>query len=410
VTHIAILGAGPTGLEAALAAAESRRSFTIYEAARSVAGNVRSWGHVHLFTPWSMNVSQRARHALEAAGHDVPGGDACPTGTELVERVLEPLAELPAIVPFLRGGTRVLELGRGGLLKSDEIGTGRRQGRPFRILLRDSNGAEVVEHADVVLDCTGSYDNPNALGAGGIRAPGEGAVDPDIIRRIPDVTAPGPSGDAPRWSGQRLLLVGSGHSAQTTACDLATLVERDSSTRVVWAIRSADPTFGAVEDDALPKRDALVRRARAIAFDPSSPLDVRLGRSVVALHRTPEGVHVTLGTPYGDSEQMVVDRIVSLTGAVGDARMYRQLQVHECYATSGPMKLAAALLTSASADCLTQESHGVGALVNPEPDFYILGMKSYGRNSSFLMRVGWEQVDEVFSLLGAVPVAADGVA
>jgi hypothetical protein len=63
------------------------------------------------------------------------------------------------------------------------------------------------------------------------------------------------------------------------------------------------------------------------------------------------------------------------------------------------MKLAAALLSSPSVDCLAQASQGVDALRNPEPDFFILGEKSYGRTSTFLMRVGWQQVDEVFSLL-----------
>ena len=97
---------------------------------------------------------------------------------------------------------------------------------------------------------------------------------------------------------------------------------------------------------------------------------------------------------------MDVDRILSLTGYVGDHRLYRQLQVHECYATSGPMKLAAALLGAGSDDCLTQESHGADTLVNPEPGFFLLGSKSYGRNPTFLMRVGWQQVEEVFGLLG----------
>ncbi len=73
--------------------------------------------------------------------------------------------------------------------------------------------------------------------------------------------------------------------------------------------------------------------------------------------------------------------------------------MHECWATSGPVKLAAALLSSLSAGCLAQTSQGVDVLRNPEPDFVILGEKSYGRTSTFLMRVGWQQVDEVFSLL-----------
>ena len=405
--HIAILGGGPVGLEAALAAAQAGLPFTLYEAAYEVAGNVRSWGHVQLFTPWSMNVSPRVREALEAAGHDVPDGDDCPIGSALVERVFEPLAKLPELAPHIRCDHRVIEIGRDGLLKSDEIGTGARSSSRFRLLVRDGGGAEFVEFADIVLDCTGTYDNPNALGVGGVRAPGEAQAAEYIIRQIPDFDAPLLSGDAPGWGGLRILLVGSGHSAQTAARDLAGLIVRVPETRVTWAIRSKDPTFGAVPDDTLPVRHALVEQARGLASD-DSPFDVRLGYSVDALEASPEGIVVTLVHADGSRDTVTVDRIISLTGAVGDARMYRQLQVHECYATSGPMKLAAALLASTSADCLTQESQGADTLKNPEPDFYILGMKSYGRNSSFLMRVGWEQVNEVFSLIETAEPAVEG--
>lgn len=406
--HIAILGGGPIGLEAALASVEAELPFTLYEAAPQVAGNIRSWGHVRLFTPWSMNVSPRARAALQTAGYDVPDGDECPTGAELVEKVLDPLAALPDIAPRVRLGARVVEVGREGLLKSDEIGTGERAARRFRLLLRDTDGRESVEHADVVLDCTGTYDRPNALGAGGIRAPGEQASEAHIVRRIPDLTMPSLEGDAPGWSGTRILLVGAGHSAQTAARDLAELTRRVPATRVTWAIRSPAPSFGAVPDDPLPRRHSLVERARSLAFGSDSPFDVRLGRSVDALRASGDGIVVTLRDEEGDAEEVVVDRVVSLTGAVGDARMYRQLQVHECYATSGPMKLAAALLASGSADCLEQESHGVDALRSPEPDFWILGMKSYGRNSSFLLRAGWDQVEDVFSVLRPTAELAGG--
>src|SRR3954453_20130111 len=105
--RLAILGAGPIGLEAALAAAERGWELTVYEAGRSVGANVRDWGHVRLFTPWEMNVSPRARRALRAAsngdvrprgavpgGDRLPAGDELPTGAELAERLLEPLAAL----------------------------------------------------------------------------------------------------------------------------------------------------------------------------------------------------------------------------------------------------------------------------------------------------------------------------
>ena len=165
--HIAILGAGPTGLEAALRADEAGLDFTVFEMADGPAGNARSWGHVQLFTPWSMNVPRRARETLEAAAVTVPEGESCPTGRELVQELLEPIAQLPDIAPRLRFGTRVLEIGRDGLLKSDEIVTPARGEAPFRILVERA-GEESVAFADVVLDCTGSS---RCTSAGRRRAP-----------------------------------------------------------------------------------------------------------------------------------------------------------------------------------------------------------------------------------------------
>ena len=43
--RIAIVGAGPVGLDAALAAADAGLPFTVYEAGPEVAWNVRRWGH-----------------------------------------------------------------------------------------------------------------------------------------------------------------------------------------------------------------------------------------------------------------------------------------------------------------------------------------------------------------------------
>src|SRR3954463_6952283 len=219
--HIAILGAGPTGLEAALAAVEAGHPFTVYEASPSVAGNVRAWGHVRLFTPWEMNVSPRMRRHLEAAGVEVPSGAECPNGHELAEKLFAPLAALPEIAPHLRLGTRVLGIGRRGLLKHEEIATAERGRHPFRILLADGTGREWTEEADLVIDATGTWENPNTLGDGGIPAPGERALASEIRRDIPDLAAERSDG-----AGKTILLAGAGHSAQTAARALAELAQQ----------------------------------------------------------------------------------------------------------------------------------------------------------------------------------------
>lgn len=394
--RVAIIGAGPVGLEAALAALEADLPFTVYEAGDRPSANVRRWGHVRLFSPWSLNASSRMRRHLERSPHDVPDGDECPTGDELVRTVLDPVARLEGVADRLRLGTRVVRVSREGFLKSDAIGSEERTRAPFRLLLSDVDGREWVEHADVVLDCSGTYTNPNATGDGGIPAPGERALDDAglVARAIPDIAS-----ETPLWAGKTTLIVGSGHSAQTAVRDLADLAERHPGTRVVWSVRSDDPEWRPIPDDPLEQRSRLVESAGALARGASSAVELRPGTVVDALERNGSRLPVVLRTATGDRERVSVDRILSLTGYVGDHELYRQLQVHECWATTGPMKLAATLLADSGEDCLTQESHGVDTLRNPEPRFFILGVKSYGRNSTFLMRTGWQQVDEVFRTL-----------
>ena len=397
--HVAVLGAGPTGLEAALAAVDTGRPFTVYEAAPKVAANVRSWGHVGLFTPWDMNVSPRMARHLAAAGVDVPAGDRCPTGAELADRLLAPLAALPEVAPHVRLGARVVAVGRQGLLKHEQIATPERGRRPFRLLV-ETDAGEVVDHADVVLDCTGSYGTPNPLGDGGIPAPGERSLDGAVCRRLPDLDA-----EAAQWAGCTVLLVGAGHSAQTAARSLASLAARSPGTEVVWAVRDPAPAWGAVDDDPLPERAALVAEAARLARGDHPGVRVRTGVVVESLARREGRVAVTLRNGRG-AEEVVADRVLALTGSVGDHGLYRQLQVHECYATAAPMNLSAALLGAAGGDCLAQVGHGPEVLRNPEPNFFLLGSKSYGRNSQFLLRIGWEQVSDVFGLLDQEPVPA----
>jgi hypothetical protein len=389
--RIAILGAGPTGLDAALAAADAGLPFIVFEAAPAVGAHLRAWGHVRLFTPWSMNVSPRMRRHL---GAEAPANHGeLPTGDDLAGEVLAPVAKLSAIAPHIRCGVRVLSVGRQGLLKHEEISTPARAERPFRLLV-SSEGREWIEEAGWVLDTTGTWGHPNPLGDGGIPAPGERALGDQVRHDIPNVAAS--PGD---WAGQTVLVAGAGHSAQSLVRQLAAVSREAPSTRVVWVLRKSAPAWGSPPNDPLPARASLAAEAEQLST--SHPgITVKRGSVVEEIARPNDRFVVTLRRLDERPERIEVDRVVALTGAVGDHALYRQLQVHECYATCGPMKLSAALL-GGSSDCLEQISHGVDTLVNPEPGFFILGSKSYGRNTTFLLRVGWQQVDEVFGLLTA---------
>lgn len=393
--RVAVIGAGPIGLEAALAATEAGYDVTVFESANRPAGNIRAWGHVRMFSPWEMNVSDRMRRHLAASGVPFDVDETrCPTGTEFVEALIDPLWARSAAASALETDSRVVSVGREGLLKNEEIATEERARHPFRLLIESSDGRERVERADVVLDCSGTYHNPNTLGDAGIPAPGERGAGHRITRRIPDLATEGDE-----WVGRTVLLAGSGHSAQTAARGLASLGDDAPGTRVLWVVRSENPDWGAVADDALEARRDLTGSAEAIGSGGSSVVEPRLGSVVDAVGPANGSVRIRLRTADGSPEEVEVDRVLSLTGAVGDHEIYRQLQVHECYATSGPMKLSAALLGDSGGDCLEQASHGVDTLKSPEPSFFLLGQKSYGRNNTFLLTVGWGQVAEVFQEL-----------
>ncbi|MBI1849170.1 MAG: NAD(P)-binding domain-containing protein [Planctomycetes bacterium] len=396
-----VVGAGPIGIEAGVAARARGLDVTVVERG-VVADNVRRWGFVTLFSPWKLDTSTLGERALleERAGTRPPDREAFPSGSEFVERYVEPLAKSSALRGRILEHTRVVSIGREGLLKGEQIGTSDRAARPFRVLVEDESGRERVLKADAVFDCSGTYGNSNEVGEGGIAAVGERAASARIRRAIPDVDG----ADRSAFVGRRTLVVGHGYSAATALAALARLAERNPETRATWAFRSdATDPYALVPDDPLPARAELASLANRIANGGVPSIAVRRGTRLDTIEsRADGGLDVTLVRGNEHAKESF-DEVIALVGYRPDASIHRELQVHQCYASEGPMRLAAALLSSASSnpsgDCLAQTTHGADTLRNPEPNFFILGAKSYGRGSSFLLKIGIEQVGQAMTLL-----------
>ena len=143
--RIAIIGAGPIGLEAAATAARLGLPFDVYESG-DVGANVWRWGHVVLFTPFSMNRGRQAAEMGEAGGAaEFPPHDACLTGRQYVDQYLRPLADAPAMKGRIHTRHRVVSIGRTGLLKPREVGSPVRALHPFRLLVETSGGDETID-------------------------------------------------------------------------------------------------------------------------------------------------------------------------------------------------------------------------------------------------------------------------
>jgi len=391
---IAIIGAGPVGLAAAAHVLARGETPLVLEAGATVGASIRKWGQVRLFSPWRYAVDPIAGRLLAATGWVAPDPDAYPTGHELIDGYLAPLAATPQLRPHIRLGARVLAVARQGF---DKLKTDGREAAPFVLHVADAAGEEEPILARAVIDASGTWELPNPLGANGLPAPGERAAAARIHYGIPDVRGAARAD----YAGKRVVVVGSGHSAFNAVLDLATLIEEEGAGSLVWAVRrgTLGQVFGGGENDALEERGKLGLRVRDLVE--AGTLRLVTGFKTARVLTGPGGV-----TLVGEDETLpAADRIVAATGFRPDLAMLRELRLDLDPAVESPTVLAP-LIDPNIHSCGTVRPHGAEELKHPEPDFYIAGMKSYGRAPTFLMLTGYEQVRSIAAALAGDWTAA----
>ncbi|MBA2661930.1 MAG: NAD(P)-binding domain-containing protein [Bradymonadaceae bacterium] len=394
--RLAVLGAGPIGIEAALRGVRDGYTVDVYERGQ-IGAHIASWSHVTFFTPWSLNRSAWGEAVIADGQGTLQDAAHSPTGREYLEQYLVPLTSSKALAGRIHERCEVLAISRKYASKGDFVGRAERGIGPFVMLLREDGQERFVE-ADVIIDATGIFGQPNNLGVGGLPALGERELGDTIERHIPDVLGAARA----HYSGKRVLVVGEGHSAATTLQNLHMLKAEEPTTHIVWLFRPQEAPYAQIADDSLPLRRALTHFANEASCGKIEGITAVGRATIMELQALDEATINVVIDRDGRPQRFEVDRIVANVGYRPDQAISRELQVHYCYASEGPMALAAALLASGGgggADCLAQASNGPETLLNPEPNFFVLGSKSYGRGSNFILKVGFEQIDAVFSTL-----------
>jgi thioredoxin reductase len=398
---VAVIGAGPVGLAAAAHLIRRGLPVRVYEAGATVGANVRDWGHVRLFSPWEYNTDPAAKALLKMQGWQEPPGDVMPTGSDLYEAYLKPLAGIPEMAAAIETGTRVKAITRHG---ADKVLSKEREARPFVLAVSNGNGAIRRDLARAVIDASGTWTSPNPLGAGGIPAAGEAEHANRIAYGIPDVLGR----DREAYSGRTVLVVGAGHSAANVLLDLARLAEHDPRTTVVWATRGENlmRVYGGGRADQLPARGELGASLKALVD--SGRVTLVAGFSATRVRASGDQVIVAGETAAGLRELGPVDRIVVATGQRPDLNLTRELRLDldpwlESAKALGPM------IDPNLHSCGSVPPHGHRELAHPEPGFYTVGVKSYGRAPTFLMLTGYEQVRSVVAAIAGDMAAADDV-
>ena len=393
---VAIIGAGPIGLAAAANLVERGIDFVVYEAGESVASSVRAWGHVRLFSPWEHLVDPAARRLLTTTGWVEPPAASAPSGAELVELYLEPLAALETIAPHIRTCVSVSAVTRQGMDRTRSTG---RAETPFalRVTNRDGNVEEIT--ASAVIDASGTFRTTNSLGSNGLDPLGSAAVSQRVTSGLPDVLG----ADRDRFEGKHVTVVGAGHSAATTLLALSTLAAEAPTTSVTWVIRnsSAVRVFTA-DDDELAARASLGSRVQKLTDDHF--VEVVDSFEIVGLSEAGDRVSIA-GLRNGEPESLTTDVIVNATGFRPDLGILREVRLGLDDVVEAPVKLAP-LIDPNLHSCGTVEPHGFEELQHPESNFFIAGIKSYGRAPTFLLATGYEQVRSISAYLAGDLTAA----
>lgn len=387
---VAIIGGGPVGLAAAAQLVKRNEQFILLESGSTVANNMLQWGHVRIFSPWRYTVDKAAEELLLASGWQWPDKEQLPTGREIYEHYLLPLSQLPPIQPQVVTSARVTAITRKGYDKMKSTG---RERQPFVLQVEQGGQIQLVE-ARAVIDASGTWQQPNPLGAGGLYALGEQTFQNRITYGIPDVTGVWKD----RYKNKRVLVVGSGHSAINSILELYQLRLQYPATEIHWVLRKKNlaEVFGGGENDQLPARGALGTRIENLVKD--NQLSVYTPFDIEELREEKGGLTV-IGTQQGFKKMLgAIDEIIANTGARPDLSFLRELRV-ETDSTVESVPALADLIDPNIHSCGTVRPHGEAELRQREKDFYVVGIKSYGRAPTFLMATGYEQVRSVVAAL-----------
>jgi hypothetical protein len=178
--------------------------------------------------------------------------------------------------------------------------------------------------------------------------------------------------------------------------------------RINWVVRGKNMSriYGGGEADQLPARGKLGLLLRPLVEQGR----IRLvnGFHTQAIVQGKDGLTLRGTTDTGSLDVPAVDEIIACTGQRPDLDMTRELRL-ELDPWLESVKALGPLIDPNVHSCGSVPPHGHRELSHPEPGFYTIGVKSYGRAPTFLLLTGYEQARSVAAAITGDVQAADSV-
>jgi len=398
---VAVIGGGPVGLAAAAHLIERGLPVRVFEAGGNVGASIAQWAHVRTFSPWSCSVDGAAERILLRHGWTPPIADRIPTGGELLRDYLYPLSMTPELAAVVESGARVTAASRHGI---DKVTSKDRDTKPFVLSIIRADGIARRELFRAVIDASGTWTNQNPLGSEGYPADGELQHQDRLAYGMPDVLGR----ERSAYAGRAIFVVGAGYSAANVLLDLAKLAKAAPATSITWVVRGTNliRVYGGELADQLPARGELGADVKALVDEGSVKL--LTGFRTTAVRSDAAGITLESETADGLRQVGPADRIVVATGQRPDLSLTRELRV-ELDPWLESAKALGPLIDPNLHSCGSVPPHGHRELAHPEPGFYTIGVKSYGRAPTFLLLTGYEQARSVVAAIAGDFAAADDV-
>lgn len=361
---IVIIGGGPIGLAMAVKLLKTNFSFVVLERGDSVGANMLEWGHIPLFSNWEESTDKDVRQLLEAQDISLPNLQNYPKGRELVKNYLVPLAKLDVLRDKILVATTVTNMTCEKAVKSANFKT--------TYLL---NAKSYSVKSAVVIDASGTWGNFNRLASN--------LASDDLLYGIPDVIQ-----HSDTYVHKQVAVVGSGHSAMNS---LQTLAELELKS-LHWLIRGNAPKFGKSKVGGRSDRlegniQTLLKHQKVHLHSNFSINSINSTNGKIELHAE------------SDARLQDIDKIIVNAGAFPDYSMLSNIDLdldHSflCARSLAP-KIDPKLHSCSSTSYVFKDT-----LLSPLP-YFVVGMKSFGIASNFLLASGYRVLDGLVEYLNS---------
>jgi len=357
---IIIIGAGPLGLAIAVRLFLKKRSFLVLEKGESAGANILKWGHVNLFSNWQDCVDSKSQKLLNEYIPTTYSPDDFPTGNEFVNQYIKPLANLKQLKNNILLNSNVVNINFDNTTKD------------FTIIYHKNNVPRIIK-SKVVIDASGTWGNFNKLIKNQDEFFGSTCFGIPNSKQIIDC-----------FQNSTIAIIGNGHSAMNSI----DFVSQYSNAKIYWVLRNEEPRFGKSKVGGKSEKleDKIIRYIEQKRIQLITNFRINeVFQLEKKLNLVSENGEILLG----------IDYLIQNIGANAYYGFLDGISLDLDNTFNSPKNLANKIDPKLHT-CNTLEYSFQDTLIS-EIDYYVVGMKSFGKASNFLLSSGYKILDELIN-------------